>query len=164
MRSSNGTAWGPVAVAAGGTALVALAGGLLTDIGPWYFSLRQPAWKPPDFVFGPIWTLVFACFAAAAVLAWNGAATAAERTRIVAAFVTNGLLNVAWSGLFFALRRPDWALAEVAALWLSIVALVVVVRPMSTRAAWLLTPYLVWVSIAAKLNYDVVALNGPFGR
>lgn len=164
MSAGSAQGWVPVAVAAGATVAVALAGGLLTDIGPWYFSLRQPAWKPPDWAFGPIWTVVFTCAAASAVLAWRGAATETERARVIAAFTVNGILNVAWSALFFTLRRPDWALAEVVALWLSIALLIVVVRPLAQRSAWLLLPYIAWVSLAAKLNYDVVVLNGPFGR
>jgi tryptophan-rich sensory protein len=74
------------------------------------------------------------------------------------------LLNVAWSFLFFTLRRPDWAMFEVVLLWLSIAALIRQVLPASRRAATLLVPYLVWVAIAALLNWEVVRLNGPFGR
>jgi len=72
------------------------------------------------------------------------------------------LLNMAWSGLFFALRRPDWALIEVALLWLSIAALIVALRPISQRAAAWLLPYLVWVTFAAALNFEIVRLNAPF--
>ncbi len=69
-----------------------------------------------------------------------------------------------WSPLFFTLRRPDWALAEIPLLWLSILALIVGLAPISTLAALLLAPYLVWVSVAAALNLEIVRLNGPFGR
>lgn len=76
--------------------------------------------------------------------------------------LVNGVLNVAWSGLFFTLQRPDWALYEVPALWLSILALVLFLRPISTPATLAMLPYLVWVAFAAVLNYVVVDLNGPF--
>jgi benzodiazapine receptor len=79
-------------------------------------------------------------------------------------FAINAVLYVLWSFLFFRLRRPDWALAEVVALWLSIVALVVTFADVSAVASWLLVPYLLWVAFAAWLNLAVVRLNRPFGR
>jgi tryptophan-rich sensory protein len=72
------------------------------------------------------------------------------------------VLNVLWSWLFFRARRPDWALAEVGLLWLSIVLLIVLAARASTSAAWLLAPYLLWVAFAAALNLAVVRLNAPF--
>ncbi len=77
-------------------------------------------------------------------------------------FAVNGFLNVFWSLLFFKLRRPDLALYENAIFWLSIVVLIVFLARRSVLASALLAPYLVWVSIAAVLNYEVVVLNGPF--
>ncbi len=79
-------------------------------------------------------------------------------------FVANGLLNMGWSLLFFTLRRPDRALVEVVALWLSILALIVVLAPASPLAAWLVVPYLLWVSFASVLNVAIVRLNRPFQR
>ena len=85
------------------------------------------------------------------------------RATVLGLFGLNMALNIAWSALFFAFRRPDWALIEVVPLWLSIAALIRVLAPFSRRAAALLFPYLVWVAIAALLNWEVVRLNGPFG-
>ncbi|MCS7100580.1 MAG: tryptophan-rich sensory protein [Burkholderiaceae bacterium] len=150
-------------VAAAGVCAVAAAGGLLTDIGPWYYALRKPSWQPPDWAFGPAWTLIFALTAIAAVLAWEGAASRAARARLLWALAVNGALNVLWSALFFRLRRPDWALLEVVLLWLSIVVLMAVAGRSSRLAPWLLLPYLAWVSFAAWLNLTIVRLNGPFG-
>jgi tryptophan-rich sensory protein len=139
------------------------AGGLATKIGPWYRALRRPAWQPPDWLFGPVWTTIFALIGFAVVLAWNApGATSRQRTAVVVALVVNLLLNFAWSVLFFTLRRPDWSLVEVVPLWLSIVALIAVVAPLSRLGAGLLVPYLLWVSFAAVLNRAVVRLNGPF--
>ena len=137
-------------------------GGALTDLGPWYFSLRHPEWKPPDAAFGVIWTTIFTLCAFSAWLAWRSADTPALRWRVVLLFGVNALLNVLWSALYFAMQRPDWALWEVAFLWLSIVALIVGVWRLSPWASVLLLPYLVWVSIAWALNGQTVALNGPF--
>jgi tryptophan-rich sensory protein len=142
--------------------VVAAAGGSATDIGPWYRALKKPAFQPPDWLFGPTWTLIFALTAIAAADAWTAAPAGIARRRIVFAFSLNGVLNVLWSVLFFALRRPDWALVEVVALWLSIVAMLVAVRPWSIRATVLLLPYLAWVTFAAILNLEIVRLNRPF--
>jgi tryptophan-rich sensory protein len=151
-----------VIIAALAAIAVAAIGGTLTDLGPWYQGLREPAWKPPDAAFGPIWTAIFALAAASGVLAWRAEWTRAGRQRIVGLFAINGLLNVLWSLMFFDLRRPDLALVEVGALWLSILALIIMLSRRSALASVLLVPYLVWVSIASVLNYEVVALNGPF--
>jgi tryptophan-rich sensory protein len=139
------------------------AGVVSTDLSPWYYALRKPEWKPSDVLFGPVWSTIFLLAAIALVLGWTSeAATPAARTRLVAAYVANGVLNVTWSVLFFRMRRPDWALVEVVALWVSIVAMMWVLAPLSRTAAWLLAPYLAWVSFASVLNRAIVRLNGPF--
>lgn len=153
----------PVWVAALAAVFVALLGGLMTDIGPWYRSLVQPPWKPPDWLFGPAWTLIYGLVAAAGVLAWRRTPPGARRDSTMALFALNAFLNVLWSLLYFRLHRPDWALIEVVALWLSIVALMVAVHRHAPTASWLLSPYLLWVSFAGWLNLATVRLNGPFG-
>lgn len=153
----------PVLVAAGAAFLTALAGGLLTSTGPWYHALRRPAWKPPDWAFGPVWATIFTLAAVSAVMAWNADASGPARRALLVAYAVNIVLNIAWSGIFFRLRRPDWAYLEVIALWLSIVVLVVVTARVSGQAALLLAPYLAWVSVATLLNRAIVRLNGPFG-
>jgi tryptophan-rich sensory protein len=153
----------PVLVAALAAALVAVVGGLMTDLGPWYAQLRQPAWKPPDWAFGPIWTTIFALAAAAGVSGWRHAAGRPARELMLALFALNGFLNVFWSLLFFRLHRPDWSLLEVPFLWLSVLALMVWMWRHARAGTWLLVPYLVWVAIAALLNWRTVQLNAPFG-
>ena len=155
--------WKPVVVAAGAAIFVAVLGGLMTDLGPWYFSLKQPAWKPPDWAFGPIWTTIFALSATAGVIGWRRAPTSAQREWMLLLFAANGFLNVLWSLLYFRLHRPDWSLLEVPVLWLSVLALMLLLSRFAKLAAWLLAPYLVWVAIAAALNWQTVQLNGPFG-
>lgn len=135
-----------------------------TDLSPWYYELRKPAWKPSDTLFGPVWSTIFLLAAIAFVLAWTSPdATREARTRLVAVYAVNAVLNVAWSVLFFRLRRPDWALGEVALLWLSIVAMIWALAPLTTVGAWLIAPYLAWVSFASVLNRAIVRLNAPFG-
>jgi benzodiazapine receptor len=157
------TQWKPVVIAALAAAFVAVLGGLMTDLGPWYAQLKQPAWKPPDVAFGPIWTAIFGLTAAAGVIGWRRTPAKMQRESMLALFAINGFLNVYWSLLYFRLHRPDWALYEVPFLWLSVLALILFLRRFSTVAAWLIVPYLAWVAIAAVLNYSTVKLNGPFG-
>ncbi len=159
MSSVAAQKWTAVATAAVAALSVAVVGGLATDLGPWYSKLRMPAWKPPDWLFGPAWTVIYALSALSAVSAWWKARDRARRLRILLLFAANALLGILWSVLFFSLRRPDWALFEVAAYWLSIVLLIVGLRPISKMAAWFLAPYLGWVSFAAALNLAVVRLN-----
>ena len=150
-------------VAAAVAVVVAIAGAVLTDTGPWYDRLKKPSWKPPDWAFGPVWTTIFVLAVIATALAWSAAEAAAERFLIFGALAINVVLNIAWSAIFFKLRRPDWALREVALFWLSILGLIVVLGSVSTLAGILLVPYLAWVSIASFLNLRIVQLNGSFG-
>ena len=142
--------------------VVLLVGGIATRIGPWFYTLRKPRWNPPNWLFGPMWTTIAALAVWSAALAWTRAPDA--HARIALLFAINAVLHMGWSPLFFTLRRPDWALAEIPLLWLSILALIVGLAPISTLAALLLAPYLAWVSVAAALNLEIVRLNGPFGR
>lgn len=151
-----------VVVAAISATAVAAIGGTMTDLGPWYRSLNKPSWQPPDAAFGPVWTAIFACATASSVIAWRRARSAATREWIIGLFALNGFLNVLWSLLFFRLRRPDWALIEVAGLWVSILLLILFLLRLSRTASVLLAPYIVWVSIAAALNFAVVRLNPAF--
>ncbi|MFM2036619.1 MAG: hypothetical protein RL459_1884 [Pseudomonadota bacterium] len=137
-------------------------GAALTDLGPWYFALRQPGWKPPDAAFGVIWSTIFTLCAISGWLAWQAANTAALRRRVAWLFGVNAFLNIFWSALYFKLQRPDWAMFEVVFLWLSIVALMVGLWRLSRWASLLLITYWVWVSVAAMLNLETIRLNGPF--
>lgn len=153
-----------LAGAGGAAILVAIAGGVLTELSPWYAGLKKPSWKPPDWAFGPVWTVILTLAAISVALAWTAAPDAAARGRFITVLVINSILNIAWSGIFFKLRRPDWAFYEVVLLWLSILSLIVVLGGVSTMAGLLMLPYLIWVTTAAVLNYRIVQLNRPFTR
>jgi translocator protein len=152
----------PGVVAAVIVVLMLGVGAWMTTVGPWYRDLRKPAWNPPDWIFGPAWTVILALAAWAGVSAWTNASSAADRYRILALFGINVVLHMLWSPLFFNLRRPDWALIEIPFLWLSIVTLIFGLAPLSSAAGWLLAPYLLWVTFAAFLNLTIVRMNGPF--
>jgi benzodiazapine receptor len=110
--------WLPVLAAAAAAIVVASLGMTMTDLGPWYQGLQKPSWQPPDWAFGPAWTVIFALAAISGVVAWRNAETDAQREWIIILFAINGTLNILWSALFFRFHRPDWALYEVAFLWL----------------------------------------------
>jgi translocator protein len=144
--------------------ILGLGGAKLTRLDAWYYELKKPSWQPPDWAFGPVWTVIFLCSAYAGLLAWNAPdATESSRTQLVIAFSVNGVLNMWWSALFFMNKRPDHAEREVPFLWLSILAIAVVAWPVSHAAAFWMAPYLCWVTIATVLNHTVVGLNRPFG-
>lgn len=134
-------------------------GALTTDLGTWYRTLNKPSWQPPDWLFGPVWTTIFGLAALSAVFARRRATETAERETIVLLFVANAFFNILWSALFFRLKRPDWALIEVGVLWLSVLVPIFYLARYSKKASWLLVPYLVWVTFAGVLNYEIVKLN-----
>jgi benzodiazapine receptor len=163
MIARRSSLWLPVLGGAAAAILVAVLGGSMTDLGPWYQALKKPSWQPPDWLFGPAWTIIFALAAASGIVAWRNAVTDAQREWIIGLFAINGTLNVVWSMLFFRFQRPDWALIESAFLWLSVLIPMIVFSRYSKTSSWLLVPYLAWVTFAAFLNWEIVRLNGPFG-
>ena len=152
-----------VVVAVGCLVALLAAGGLATEVGPWYRDLRKPSWNPPDWLFGPAWTVILGLATWAGVLAWDVAPDSVARTRIAVLFGANALFHFLWSPLFFKFRRPDWAFVEVWFLWASVLALAAGLWPYSQLAGWLMAPYLLWVTFAAYLNFVIVQLNRPFG-
>ena len=140
--------------------LVGGIGGAATEIGPWYNSLIKPAWQPPDWAFGPIWTLIYITTGIAGVRAWRLGDEQQQRY-FLGALLLNCGLNLLWSLLFFKMQRPDLALIEVVALWLSILPLILLPLRYSPRSSLLMLPYLSWVSVAAYLNLTIVRLNPP---
>ena len=151
----------PIIVAGLAASIVAVLGATITEIGPWYHSLTQPRWAPPDAVYGVAWTAIYCCTALAGVTAWLSMKWR-EREWLLGLFCLNGFLNILWSLLFFRFHRPDWAVIEVLALWLSVGALIVIIWRRSIVGAVLMLPYLLWVTFAGYLNMTIVHLNGPF--
>ncbi len=138
-----------------GTVGAALTAGSVRD---WYPTLRKPAWTPPAWVFGPVWTALYGLMAVAAWLVWRRAGWAAGRTAL-GLFAVQLFLNGAWSGLFFALRSPASAFAEILLLWCAIASTIWSFGRVSAPAAGMLTPYLLWVTYAAALNGAIWAMN-----
>ncbi len=153
----------PLVFAISWAVILAVGGGVLTTIGAWYYALKKPSWQPPDWLFGPAWTVILGLAAWAFVLSWDAAAAQGQSNLLVALYVVNAVFHFAWSPIFFTLKRPDWALVEVPFLWASVLALAVFLRDWSVLASWLIVPYLAWVSFASVLNWKIVQLNRPFG-
>ena len=126
--------------------------------GEWYASLNKPSWNPPGWLFGPVWTTLYAMMAVAAWLVWRRGGFA-RQGRALTFFLVQLALNAAWTPLFFGLQRPGLAFAEIVLLWLAIAATIYAFRPVSRVALWLLVPYLAWVSFAAALNFTLWRLN-----
>lgn len=140
-------------------------GGAVTSpqIDGWYRTIEKPAFNPPDWIFGPVWTVLFIMMALVLWQIWRtpapAAATARLRRRALAAFVVQLVVNVAWSAAFFGLQSPTAGLVVIVALLASIVWLIRAARPVVGPMTWLLAPYLAWVSFAAVLNLTIVVLN-----
>lgn len=132
--------------------------GALFTPGEWYAGLDKPAWNPPGWVFGPVWSVLYALMAVAAWLVWKRGGFGAQRVPL-SLFLVQLLLNAAWSPVFFGLERPGLAFVVILLLWLAIAATLNAFRPVSRTAAWLLAPYLAWVSFAAVLNAVLWRMN-----
>jgi translocator protein len=139
---------------------VAVVGGLVTtpNIPNWYADLAKPSWTPPDWVFGPVWSILYFSMAIAAWLVWRQAGLASSVVPM-ALFGVQLLLNGLWSWLFFGLHSPSAAAIDVVLLWIAIAATTVAFWRQSTVAGMLFVPYLAWVSFASVLNLAIWQLN-----
>jgi translocator protein len=124
----------------------------------WYATLNKPAWTPPNGVFGPVWTLLYAGMGIAAWMVWVQG-TSRNVTPALSIFAIQLILNVAWSGLFFGLHSPGAGLLAIVALWCAIAATILSFRHAVTIAGWILVPYLAWVSFAMALNFEIWRMN-----
>ncbi len=139
-------------------AVAALGALASVDAQVFYAAITRPGWAPPGWVFGPVWSVLFTMMACAAWLAWRTPAGAA-RTRALWLFVAQLAFNGLWSWLFFGWHRGGWALAELVVMWLLIAATLRAFAGLQRTAAWLLAPYLGWVSFAGYLNFVLWRMN-----
>ncbi len=124
----------------------------------WYAHLAKPSWRPPNWAFAPAWTIIFTLMAFSAWIVWNRH----ETLFVLPALCLFGIqlaLNMAWSAIFFGLRRPGLALIEIVCLWVAILATIIQFWRIAPVAGWLLGPYLVWVSFALVLNFAIFRMN-----
>jgi tryptophan-rich sensory protein len=154
--------WLSLAIAVLVVEVVGASGAVFTAQGltAWYGTLERPAIAPPNWVFGPVWTTLFALMGVAAWLVWRRAETDPRAVRLAAAvFAVHFAFNLGWSAVFFGLREIGWGLLVIACLWGLIIATMWSFNRVDRRAAALLVPYLLWVSFATFLNYQFWVLN-----
>lgn len=130
-----------------------------SSITGWYAGIVKPAINPPAWVFGPVWTTLFALMGIAAFLIWRKGLDRRDVKIALGVFVGQLALNTLWSIIFFGLHSPGGALVEIVFLWLAILVTIVAFAKISRPAAWLLLPYILWVSFAGYLNYSIWQLN-----
>ncbi len=140
-----------------------LAGGLgsyftIGSVRDWYPVLVKPALNPPAWIFGPVWTTLFLLMGYALYLVWKDDSGKSKRLAY-SAFGIQMVLNALWSIIFFGLHSPGGALVEMVFLWLAILTTIIAFAKISKPAAWLLVPYILWVSFAGYLNYSIWQLN-----
>lgn len=126
--------------------------------GEWYQEMEKPAWNPPGWIFGPVWTSLYLMMAIAAWRVWqNGGFT--QQGPSLKLFLIHLVVNASWSPIFFGLKRPDFAFGIILILWILIVATVRSFSRVDKTSSILLIPYLLWVSFASFLNFTLWRLN-----
>lgn len=148
-------------VSVGGTLVVGFAGSLVTlpAIDSWYKDIQKPSFTPPNSVFGPVWTALYILIGIAVFLVWKKGWKMMKVRWGLGIFMAQLILNFLWSFIFFGLNNLGLATLEIGLLWLAILINIVVFYPLSKRAAWLMVPYLLWVSFASLLTFSVWRLN-----
>jgi len=143
------------------TNLAGLIGSLFTmsAIPTWYAALNKPAFNPPSWVFGPVWTALYILMGVAAFLVWRQGLAKREVRWALVVFIIQLILNALWSIIFFGWHNPGLAFLEIIFLWLAIILTIVLFSRISRPAAYLLLPYILWVSFAGFLNYTLWQLN-----
>lgn len=143
-----------IAVFAVLTFAAAATGGLFPP-GPWYDALAKPSWTPPNWAFPVVWTILYIMIATAGYLVWKEQGIGL----LAGVWLAQLVLNGAWSWIMFGLKNIPFALVDAGAMWIAIVAFIVLAWPVSQTAALLFVPYLVWVSTAFALNLTLLRMN-----
>jgi translocator protein len=130
----------------------------VNSVTSWYSRLNKPSFNPPNFIFGPVWTLLYILMGISSYLIW------AKRhsfyaTKSLFVYGIQLILNFSWSIVFFGLKLPLGAFINVLLLWISIISMIILFYKVDKKAAFLQVPYLLWVSFASVLNYFIVLLN-----
>jgi len=131
----------------------------VSAIPTWYATLQKPSFSPPNWIFGPAWTTLYFLMGIAAFLVWKKGLERKDVKIALGVFGGQLVLNALWSIIFFGLHNPFWAFIEIIVLWLAILATMFAFYKISRPAAYLLLPYILWVSFAAVLNFSIMILN-----
>ena len=125
----------------------------------WFVTLAKPSFSPPNWLFAPVWTLLYIMMGFAAALVWQKGLKFPQVRSALVVFLIQLILNMAWSFLFFGLRSPLYGLIDILFLWAMILVTIAQFFKVSTPAALLLIPYLLWVTFASGLNLGIFLLN-----
>lgn len=131
----------------------------ISAIPNWYATLTKPALNPPSWIFGPVWTTLYALMGIAAFLIWKNGSGRKDVRKALSVFGLQLVFNASWSVVFFGLQNPAWAFVNIVAIWLAIVWTMILFYKISKPAMWLLAPYILWVSFAGYLNFSILMLN-----
>lgn len=130
-----------------------------TGVESWYQTINKPSWNPPNWVFAPVWTTLYIMMGVALFLVWKSDSSEILKRTAITLFTIQLFLNFLWSFIFFGQQEIGWALVEIIAMWLFILLTIFAFANVSKLAAWLLVPYISWVSFATILNYTIWKLN-----
>ncbi len=125
----------------------------------WYAAAIKPSFNPPNWIFAPVWTALYILMGIALYLIWKSDAEKKIKQTALILFAVQLLLNFFWSFIFFSLQQTGWAFVEIVVMWLSILFTILWFGKISSTAAWLLVPYISWVSFASLLNFYIWKLN-----
>ena len=141
--------------------LAGLIGSVFTasSVNSWYSALDKPGFNPPDWVFAPVWTALFILMGIALYIVWNAGTEKKEARAAITIFLLQLFLNILWSVLFFGLMAPLYAFIEILVLWAAILVMILKFYRVSRISAYLLMPYILWVSFAAVLNFAIWIVN-----
>jgi len=131
----------------------------VTGVESWYQTIQKPSWNPPNWIFGPVWTTLYVMMGIALYLVWKEDTSEELKKIAIALFAVQLTLNFFWSFIFFNQQQPGWALVEIIAMWIFILMTIFAFAQVNKTAAWLLVPYISWVSFATILNYTIWQLN-----
>ena len=130
-----------------------------TGVDSWYQTINKPSWNPPSWIFAPVWTILYIMMGIALFLVWKSNNNEALKKRAMILFFVQLVLNFFWSFIFFDQQQPGWALVEIIAMGVAILLTIFAFAKVNKIAAWLLVPYISWVSFASILNYTIWQLN-----
>lgn len=129
------------------------------SVNSWYVNVNKPSFNPPSWLFAPVWTALYLMMGIAFYLVWKAAVTDALKKQAMTFYAVQLFLNFIWSFIFFYLQQPGWAMVDIVLMWIMILLTIIWFGKISPVAAWLLVPYICWVSFAALLNYSIWKLN-----
>jgi tryptophan-rich sensory protein len=131
----------------------------VTGEGSWYRTIEKPEWNPPGWLFGPVWTTLYILMGIAFYLIWTSAADKRIKRPAMAFWLIQLVFNLCWTLIFFYAQQIGYAFAEIVVLWLLILITILLFARISKLAAWLLVPYISWVTFAAVLTYTIWQMN-----